>query len=286
MAMRMGAGRASAVRLACGVAAATLVLAGGASAQEAAQGVAKAATNRAASPDQRLYNGPELAPGQDLTGVWQLSSYDPALRPIDGKPLPFTDAGAKAFKDNQSKVKTEGGKNVCQPLGTPRAYVSPYPIMFMQVPRNLITIYHEENRTYRLIRLDAEHMDPGPWDPSYVGESVAKWDGDTLVVDSLNFNGMTWLDDSGVPVSDKLHVVEHWKLIDGGHKLQADFSIDDPTNFTHPWTGRRVFTARPGVTMQDDWVCGEPHRSLKGMPGIQKLYERVGQYEPQKEIPK
>ena len=256
MAMRMSAGRASAVRLVCGVAAATLALAGMASAEDAAKPAAKpaaakassTATNLAKSPDQRLYNGPEIPAAQDLTGVWQLSSYDPALRPIDGKPLPYTDAGKAGLAKNATRKTREGGKNVCQPLGTPRAYISPYPIMFVQVPRNLITIYHEENRSYRLVRLDAEHMDPGPWDPSYVGESVAKWDGDSLVIDTVGFNDKGTFED-GVYHTAKLHVTERISKSADGKWLVMLYTYDDPGSLKMPFKFARILPFFPSDTM-------------------------------------
>lgn len=280
MANRDTALRVGSLRLLCSVAVLGLALAGASSAAtgKAAKGAkapaSKAMSNVAARPEDRLYNGPELPAGHDLTGVWQLSAYDPQLKPVDGGAVPFTAEGKKQFAANAKAKTKEPGKNGCQPLGTPRAYVSPFPVMFVQVPANLITIFHEENRSYRFIRLDAGHFDPRPWDPSFVGESIGKWDGDTLTVDTTNFNAMTWLDDAGTPVSDQLHVVEHWKKTDGGRRLQVDFTIEDPTIFTHPWTAKRVYDARPDVYFQDDWVCGEPHRSLTGIKGVEKLYEK------------
>ena len=146
--------------------------------------------------------------------------------------------------------------------------------MILQAP-NLITIVHEQNRTFRQIRVgaDLKHYDPADWDPSYVGEAIGHFEPDnSFVADTNNFNAMTWLDDAGTPTSDKLHVSERWKLTAHGQKLEVTFTIDDPKIFTHPWKAVRVFDKHPELELADDWVCGAPHRSLKGIKGAEKLY--------------
>ncbi len=242
-----------------------------AAAVSAASSLALAADKPRAPIPLPYYEGPAPGEAHDLGGVWQASSYDAHFRPLDGSKVPFTPEGLAAFKANAKAIKTEPAKNNCLPLGTPRSYLSAFPIMILQAPATL-TIVHEQNRTFRQIRLDRAHEDPKVWDPSFVGEAVAKWDGDTLVVDTVNFNGMIWLDDAGLPASDQLHEIDRWRRIDGGKKLEVTFTIDDPKMYSHTWQARRVFDWRPDVELLDDWVCGAGHRSIAKVKGAKSLY--------------
>ena len=96
-----------------------------------------------------------------------------------------------------------------------------------------------------------------------MGDSVARWDGDNLVIDSTNFKSdAIFLDSSGLPASDKLHLVEHIRLKNGGKQLEDEITVDDPSIFTKPWTARRTFDRHDKVEVGVDWVCGEPHRDV------------------------
>lgn len=216
-------------------------------------------------------NDPALTPARTFGGVWRLGAYEPRLTPVWGGDPPLTAAGRRAWRQNAAKRKTEGGKDRCLPFGTPRQYLSPWPIMFLQTAR-LTTIVHEENRVMRAIRFAAQHQDPNIWDPSFGGDPMARWDGDVLVVDTNNFNGETWLDDMGLPASDQLHVVERWRKLEGGDRLEVVFTIEDPVNYTQAWTARKVFEARPGLQLDENWVCGGPHRSLEGVNNADAVY--------------
>ena len=81
-------------------------------------------------------------------------------------------------------------------------------------------------------------LDPNSWN----GDSIATWDGDTLVVDSIGFNDRTWLDSTGKPHSDAMHVIERYRRPDAGH-LQIQYTIEDPKALTKPFTFNRVFTS-------------------------------------------
>ena len=89
----------------------------------------------------------------------------------------------------------------------------------------------EQNRTVIGIYMNSQHKDPKIWDPSFVGDGIAHWEGDELVADIVNQNGQGWIDDSGVPTSEKLHVVERWKKV--GSRLEVTLTIDDPSHL-HP----------------------------------------------------
>jgi hypothetical protein len=92
-------------------------------------------------------------------------------------------------------------------------------------------------------------------DPTWNGESLGKWDGDTLVIDTIGLNENTWMDRAGHMHSDALHVVERYKRT-GEKTIEAAFTIDDPKIFTKPWTVNRTYSLRPGDKI-GEYVCEE-----------------------------
>ena len=86
--------------------------------------------------------------------------------------------------------------------------------------------------------------------PTWLGDSIGKWDGDTLVVDTVGFNDKTWIDNTGLPHSDALHLVERLRRV-SHDVLQLDITVDDPKAYTKPWSVQRVFDLKP------DWEIGE-----------------------------
>jgi hypothetical protein len=217
-------------------------------------------------PESRGYLADTSLPDtKNFSGVWQLENYSPNLRPIDGSPLPFTKEGKLLFDSNTKDLKkTDEAHRRCVPLGTPRAFVSPYPFLVVQSAERLVALF-EQNRTVIGIYMNSQHKDPKTWDPSFVGDGIAHWEGDVLVADIVNQNGQGWIDDSGVPTSESLHVIERWKKV--GSRLEVTLTIDDPIIFTRPWTAGKTYVPRPGLQVEDGWVCDEPHRSVANVKG-------------------
>jgi hypothetical protein len=103
----------------------------------------------------------------------------------------------------------------------------------------------------------AEHtVDPNP---TWFGDSIAKWDGDTLVIDTVDFNGYTRLDTKGNPHSDKLHLVQTFNRTNAGQIAQT-VTIDDPVFYTKPWTNERTWLLSTGELIE--YSCEENNRSL------------------------
>ena len=98
----------------------------------------------------------------------------------------------------------------------------------------VIVILYESANTWRQIFLDGRELG-NDFPPTFLGYSTGKWDGDTLVVDTRGFNGKTWLDQTGKPTSEALHVTERFRRTDFGH-LNIQITIDDPKVYTKPWT--------------------------------------------------
>lgn len=204
----------------------------------------------------------------DISGVWWSKSYSPALRPMDGSPLPLTPAGRAKFEAARADIKRDKshdtGKYLCTPQGTPRGMNTPYPIHIVQTP-DQTTIFLEQNRVPRIVKMTDKHANTRDWDPSYMGEAIGRWDGATLVIDTTNFNAKTFIDETGLPHSDGLHVMERLHVADGGKRLVDEITVEDPVMFTHPWKAEVSFEKRPDVRVFDDWVCGDKHRDISSV---------------------
>jgi hypothetical protein len=128
----------------------------------------------------------------------------------------------------------------CVPAGVPffMGYGGPDPIIFLQTPRQVWMVWSEDNQVRRVF-MDVPHATS--LKPSWYGESVGHYEGDTLVVDTIGMNDKTVVDVYRTPHTEKLHVVERWRMIDGGQGMQAIFTVDDPDAFYEPWTAMRRY---------------------------------------------
>jgi hypothetical protein len=134
---------------------------------------------------------------------------------------------------------------------------------FIQTPGLLVMLY-EMNANYRQIFLDGRALPEDP-NPSWQGYSVGKWDGDTLVVDSIGFRDGQWLDMSGTPMTDMAKVRERIRRPDFGH-LEVEITVDDPKAYTKPWT----LTLKQNIVLNTELVdemCVENEKSWKHMVG-------------------
>ena len=204
-------------------------------------GIAAAKAGTAAAKDARMPDGKP-----DLTGVYGFAGVrdlqPPALKP-----------GAEKFKVDRSGHFVGGRTTLgtdCVPLGVPQTFVTPYPFQIVQKQSFLLMLFEYPN-TFRFIPLDGRPHSPDP-DPTWMGESVGRWDGDTLVVDSVGFNEKTEV--SGYMHSTALHVVERFQRVDSG--LKYDVTVEDPNVFRSPWVfPSRVLPARSDAERVDEFVC-------------------------------
>jgi hypothetical protein len=143
----------------------------------------------------------------------------------------------------------------CWPAGVPgfTVYTRVQALYFLQTPTE-ITLVSELNHQPRRIYLNVPHS-PAP-KPSWYGESVGHYEGDELVVDTIGLNDRTFVDNYRTPHTQQIHVVERFKMIEGGRTLQAVITVDDPGAFNMPWSAiqrwRRV-SDRPMTEM----ICAE-----------------------------
>jgi len=192
-------------------------------------------------------NPSKAAAVPDLTGVWMIDQFHPALFPKGTMP-PFTPWGEAQFKKADTLVNDPN--LACLPHGIPRMMFVPLPMQIFQVP-DMVLIYEEAGNQIRQIHMNRGHRTD--LDPTYNGDSVGKWDGQTLVVDTVGFNDVTWLDHVGLPHTDALHVVERIHRADH-NTLVDDFKIEDPKAYTTPWTASQTYHLKPGWEIAE-YVC-------------------------------
>ncbi len=181
----------------------------------------------------------------DLSGVWMqypsepgpgipgMTGIDERLRP------PFTPWGKARFdaaRPMQGPTAVPGQENAptlhCDPDGPPRVLVLPNPFEIIQIPGRVF-MFFELGHVWRTIWTDGRALPKDP-DPSWLGYSVGKWDGDTFVVDTIGFNDKLWADVYGSPRSDQMHLTERYRRLNHD-TLEMQIIMDDPKAYTKIW---------------------------------------------------
>jgi len=213
---------------------------------------------------------PRLADGTvDLggDGVWNIGWVrDYATQIVDkpgGKPhkgeipmLPWTKAMLKYNDDNHQIYDPEG---FCLPPGGPRAFATPYPAQFLQVPGRIYVVFEGGAHVWREIDLDRKEH-PKNVNPTYFGDSIAHWDGDTLVVDTVGYNERSWLGFLGYMHTEKLHTIERITRPNKG-TLHYEITIDDPDAYSRPWIMGWDIRWSEGQRLQE-YICQENNQYL------------------------
>ena len=216
----------------------------------------------------------------DLTGVWQGGSrqrgtweeantglgvggtgLDPSApanpssseRPPGAEEAPYQPWAAKKVVEAFNRRGIDDPTTHCLPPGLPRANnVSLFPIQIIQTPQQIVFLY-EYMSLFRVIPLNAKH--PDDLLPSYMGNSVARWEEDTLVVDVIGFNDKTWLAGAGTFHSDALRLTERYTRIDRD-QINYEVIMEDPNVLTKPWRIQSTLMLREGTRLQE-YVCAE-----------------------------
>jgi hypothetical protein len=224
---------------------------------------------------------PRTAAGKpDLTGVWQGgttlpgkwdeanrglgvggSGRDPNApvvrssndRPAGREGAPYQDWAAQKVLEAFNRRGIDDPTGLCLPAGIPRSVMlGLFPQQFIQTPTQLVILY-EYMSTYRVIPFGTEH--PDDWIPSYMGNSVARWDGDTLVIDIIGFNDKTWLAGTGTFHSDALHIVERYRRV-SRDRIDYEVTMEDPNVLTKLWVLTSSLMLREGTRLQE-YICAE-----------------------------
>jgi hypothetical protein len=209
---------------------------------------------------------PKLPDGTvDLSGVWTDGGSAPIerlLKPgeLDALLQPW------AQKVMAARDSSQDPYNYCMP-GGPLRITGGFAWRFIQHPTvnatHIFMLQEGNAHTYRQIFMDGRKHPEDPT-PTWYGHSIGRWEGDTLVIDTIGLHDKFWLDSAGTPHTEKLHLVERWTRIDF-NTLRRDVTIDDPGAFTKPFTV--TFTAKlsePGSEIME-YICIENNQY--GLPG-------------------
>ena len=211
----------------------------------------------------------------DFSGVWGLDA-GPSLFYIAGelKPGDATPAVAKLLQERQANLQFDDPIVHCLPEGPRFNHFVAFPKKIVQTPSLIIVL--AEDMSYRQIFLDGRPLPTDP-NPSFMGFSTGRWDGDTLVVESIGYKERTWLDWAGHPHGEKLRVTERWtRLAFGRMEIQETFT--DPEYYSRPMNVKVTGTLVPDTDLLE-YVCAENERDRPKMIGtaaeVQKQYTPV-----------
>jgi len=206
---------------------------------------------------------PRTADGKpDLSGLWQRISLKYAANiAADLKPAEIQPWAEALVKQRAEALQKDHMSIQCLPWG-PSYSTSARKAKIVQTPGLILML--DEDLTYRQIFMDGRALETDT-NPSWMGYSVGRWEGDTLVVESFGFNDRTWLDRDGHPHTEALRMTERYRRRDFGH-MEIEITLNDPQVYARPWT-----VALRAELMADtdllESVCNESHHSLEHWVG-------------------
>ncbi len=231
---------------------------------------------------------PRLAGKPDFTGVWAGPGFSHKVGPRDTEPnviqrypmeimAPFQPGGEALLHPKPTgDMSKDDALSQCMPVGIPRSITGPFAQEWVQTPDKIVVLY-EWFRTFRTVPLDGRPH-PKDLDLTWFGDSVGKWEGDTLVIDTVGLKAWT-LDETvnefpgkngsktpqiaGRWHSDALHVIERVKY-QTPTVASYDITIDDPKIFTKPWTWNSSMTFHPTWQILE-MICEENNRCQGGV---------------------
>ena len=221
-----------------------------------------AATETSVPPAERP--APRTADGKpDLSGVYGFGAgggrgAPPPAAPGSVARTPTLKPGAEQYRVVRGP-EDAGLYASCRPPGVPQTFMAPYFMQIVQAPKHIVLI-HEYLTLPRIIEMDAQHP-PDP-DPFYMGHSIGRWEGDTLVVDSIGFKESEF---QGFKTTEQFHIVERFSRPTMG-TLQYEAVLEDPNVWTGPWMITRSFPYLPEHNRIDEFYC-ENNRDYKELFG-------------------
>jgi hypothetical protein len=236
----------------------------------AAQAQRGASAPRApAAPGTSTYNGPRTPDRKpDLNGIWQVlgtahwnleahsaSEGVPAgFSVVEGGTIPYRPQALAKRNENFHNRLTADPLRKCYMPGVPRAMYLPFPFEITQTPNHLLIAYEFAHATRTIFLDGTPHLEDLDF---WMGDARGKWEGDTLVVDTVSLGDKTWFDEAGNFHSDALKVVERFTPIDAAH-INYEATIDDAEVFTRPWKMNMIIYRRLEKSLELlDYECAE-----------------------------
>ena len=188
--------------------------------------------------------------GRDSAAPVALSSND---RPAGREGAPYQPWAAKKVLEAFNRRGIDDPTSRCLPAGIPRTVtLGLFPQQFVQTPTQIIMLYEYMN-VFRVIPFASKH--PDDIIPSYLGSAIARWEGDTLVVDSIGYNDQTWLAGTGTFHTEALHTVERFTRVDKD-RINYEITMEDPNVLTKPWKLQSSLMLREGTRLEE-YACAE-----------------------------
>ena len=205
----------------------------------------------------RLTNGQP-----DFSGLWQgggpINDISQGLP--KGETLPLLPSARKILESRLSKDDPQAS---CLPSGVPR--VAPYPWRIVQTPTHIFFLFEANIHSYRQIFMDGRKH-PADLDPTWYGHSIGRFDGNTLVVDTIGFNDKFWFDFKGHPHTERLHIVERYTRKDH-NTLVNQITIDDPGAYSRPFTVTFTAELAPAGDELMEYICQENNQDVEHLHG-------------------
>ena len=208
---------------------------------------------------------PRLPNGHpDLSGVWYGGGGIAARNLKPGDTIQLLPEAKKIMDARQSKDDPEAN---CLPGGVPR--MNPYPWRMIQTPTHkaeshIFILFEGNIHSYRQIFMDGRKHPEDP-DPAWYGHSIGKWEGDTLVVDTIGYNDRFWFDFDGHPHTTQLHTIERFKRTDMD-TLSWDITIEDPGSYAKPFTVQTKAALKPDWDLME-YICQENNTNVQHIQG-------------------
>lgn len=202
-------------------------------------------------------HAPQPAPDpRNFEGVWYRDK--PAdfqvSADMSGDKVPFNAAGqkvmdrrVKSFKDGAPFINASA---YCIPMGQP-LQMGPSPFHVFQSEDGFDIQFQDYHGFYQIVMDSAQAPPPG-----YMGRSIGRWDGDTLVVETTGFKDALWLDFTGTPASKSAKLTQRIRKVKSDHwYLEVQYTLDDPVYYTRPWSWFRDYSWRPDMTLFQEYNC-------------------------------
>ena len=199
----------------------------------------------------------------DLSGVWESGNqyFNDLGRDLKPGELVMTPWAKKLQAEREARDHRDDPLNQCMPPGVPRINMTtangPHPLKIVQTPMLVVLLYETSvNSTFRQVFLDGRPFPKDP-NPTWLGYSIGRWDGGTLVVDTVGFNGREWVDTAkGHPQTESAHVTERFTRQDFGHMTIA-ITIDDPGAYEKSWQAMVPFHLLPDTDLIETYCENE-----------------------------